>query len=211
MTKSRVFGVLVLFVAPWLPAQENIRSMVESFIQGDTEIYTTANHPKASGLDIQLRYPSHLTPQEGVRPHIVQSFVGPLDTAQLMAVISIKPLPKELMEFSDAEIGTWLLDPETVTEQLPGESDLIYATSTEYDGEPGLLFSYVSVQSRAGVDIVRLAYSHRILFMRNLIDLTISYSVPMVGDPQPLEQAESDSLLTLSLLMGNSIVLMDKY
>ena len=203
------FTILCL---PILSAQGPIRQTVEDFGAGQFRTFSTAGHPKANGLDIVLRYPSSWNTQEGVRPNIVQNFVAPRGSNDtLMAVLSVSPVPAELRGFSDYEIGEWLLDPANLEEMLPAGANVISAVRTSYDGEPGLLFSYIMLQSRAGVELVTVLHSQWFVYRRNTVDFTVSYAIPMVGSPRPLEQSEADALAILAMLLGNTIVLMDKY
>lgn len=80
----------------------------EEFTKGYNCIFRTKGHPKAKGVDFQIRYPISWRPNEGERPNIIQKFTSKNGRGLEMFLIMVKDIPlppgyiltqKDLYEF----------------------------------------------------------------------------------------------------------------
>lgn len=63
------------------------------FTKGYTRIFRTKGHPKAKGVDFQIRYPISWRPKEGERPNIIQKFTSENGRGLEMFLIMVKDIP----------------------------------------------------------------------------------------------------------------------
>lgn len=63
----------------------------------DSRVFRTQGHPKAKGVDFQVRYPASWRPAEGERPNIIQKFVSENGRGleSIMLVVKDIPLPED--------------------------------------------------------------------------------------------------------------------
>jgi hypothetical protein len=213
MIKSLPLLIFIIFISSsQLFAQSTIEADLKSFVGGKKARFSTADHPKARGLDIQVDIPNNWKKKEGERPHIIQKFSSAGgDGIAKVATLSITPIPSQMKGFTDKEIADTLFDPKLAAETLPENSKLVTASPTKYDGEPGILLYYVTQMSSVGANFASLVVSHRFLHKRATVDFTIAYSVLITSAQRSLTQQEGEAFLGLAIQMGNSIILAQKY
>ena len=213
MLKIKLFLILIIITSSTeLCAQSSIQDDLKNFISGEKLKFTTADHSKSRGLNIQIDIPKNWKMKEGERPHIVQKFssAGAKGIVKV-ATIHISSLPSELKGFSDKEITEVFFDPDFSEEILPEKSKLIIAKPTEYDGEPGIFVYYLTQTSRAGLDFSGIVVSHRFFYQKAMVDISITYSVLISPTQEKISQQQCETFLKLAIQIGNSIVLPDKY
>jgi hypothetical protein len=112
--ESRAKGKLESPVLETLLTYQFIDRPEDEVVRGYSRVYRTKGHPKAKGVDFQIRYPASWRPAEGERPNIIQKFVSENGRGLESILLAVKdiPLPEgykptktELDEFfSDREL-----------------------------------------------------------------------------------------------------------
>lgn len=182
---------------------------VEEVARGYSKVFRTKGHPKAKGVDFQIRYPSSWRPAEGERPNIIQKFVSENGRGLEMILLMVKdvPLPsgykvtkKELDEFfSDKELRG----------MVPTGARVISAKPIILDGQKGGMVIFDQTVQR--LDIT--------LKIRNLYFVTVRgnkiiFVQCMVSTPPGKEtemQQRFNRIEPLSKWVGNSFVMQEQY
>lgn len=161
---------------------------------------------------MQLKYPKNWIEKEGERPHIVKKFsMAGNDKTVVIAVLNITQIPDIMSIFDDDEIVEILFSDENIKSFVPQNSEILLSKPTNYDGEPGYIIYLMSVNSQAGMDILSLMCFHLIYYKKATIAFVISYSIIPSISQKEISKEDIDAFIGLSLLMGNSIILIDKY
>jgi len=82
---SPILETLLTYQFQYRPAEE--------FTKGYNRIFRTKGHPKAKGIDFQIRYPISWQPKEGERPNIIQKFTSENGRGLEMFLIMVKDIP----------------------------------------------------------------------------------------------------------------------
>jgi hypothetical protein len=127
--ESPVLETLLTYQFSERPADEVTR--------GYSRIFRTKGHPKAKGVDFQIRYPASWRPAEGERPNIIQKFVSENGRGHESILLIVKDIPvpsgykptkKELEEFfTDEELRG----------MIPTGARVISAKPIVLDGQKG--------------------------------------------------------------------------
>jgi len=197
---------IVLFPYLGLPQNED----TNAFLNGQKLKYHTNGHPKAKGLKISIEYPSHWNCQEGERSNIVQKFIGTtFDGFNPTCLILIKDLPEDTKLFSEQELADTMFSSEGLKAMIPPGALFLKGEQTKYDGQPGAWILYSMLGTRAGFKVDVHVLQHALLYSGKLILLQCSIG-GLPGNQRTTEELFSQ-YLTLFQLMGNSIVIHDKW
>jgi len=175
--------------------------------------YSTQGHPKAKGLTVTLQYPTGWQRAEGERPNVVQKFSEQRsDGLSRMALLLIKYLPKEIADIPEADLYGELSSMDDLAQELrdmfPPGARILSAVVTKYDGAPGLLCVYVMQGERAGFQLEMHVVQHTVFHGGKILLLECSAGGLAGSTAITSLFQESRDLFTL---MGNSIVLQDKW
>lgn len=182
-------------------------SSLQAFLNGQKTKYSTEGHPKAKGLNISIEYPSHWKKSEGERPNIVQKFTSDASDGLLrMCTIGIKDQPSSMKLFSEA-----MFTQETLKEMVAFDkgATFIKGEQTKYDGQPGAWVVYMTRSERAGLRAEIYVLQHMFLYSGKLI--VLDCSVGGLAGSTPAVEQEFTRYLPLFQLIGNSIVIQDKW
>ncbi|MDD5327841.1 MAG: hypothetical protein PHY02_08520 [Phycisphaerae bacterium] len=182
----------------------------QEFLSGQKTKYSTKGHPKANGLNISIEYPSNWKSSEGERPHIIQKFTSDAsDGLVRMCIIAIKEQPSFMKLFSSDDISQAMFAQETLNELVPEGAIFIKGEPTKYEGQPGAWLIYISQAERAGLRAEMYILQQMFMYSGKLIVLECSVG-GLVDSAATVEQ-EFTRYLPLFQLIGNSIVLHDKW
>ena len=185
-------------------------SELQAFLGGQKTKYFTEGHPKAKDINISIEYPSHWQRSEGERPNIVQVFTAGASGGFVPScIILIKEQPSFLKLFSSEDISEVMFTKETLKEMIPQGATFIKGEQTKYDGQPGAWMVYVTQSERAGIKMEMYNLQHMFLYSGKLITLGCSVG-GLAGSGATVEQ-EFTRYLPLFQLLGNSIVIHDKW
>jgi hypothetical protein len=175
--------------------------------------YSTSGHPKAKGLVVTVKYPTGWEAAEGERPNIVQKFSEKRsDGLTRMAGLAIHHLPEEMALIPQdelyAELSSMKNPAQELKEMFPPNTRIMSASVTKYDGAPGLLCVYVMQAERAGCRLEMHTVQHMVFHKGKL--LIFECSVGGLADSPGIPSLFQESK-RLFIMMGNSIVLQDKW
>jgi len=185
-------------------------SELQAFLGGQKTKYSTEGHPKAKGINISIEYPTNWQRSEGERPNIVQVFnAGASGGFVPSCLILIKEQPSFLKHFSSEDISEVMFTQETLKEMIPEGAIFIKGEQTKYDGQPGAWMVYVTQSERAGLRAEMYNLQHMFLYSGKMISL--GCSVGGFANASPTVEQEFTRYLPLFHLIGNSIVIHDKW
>lgn len=112
--ESRANGTIESPVLETLLTYQFKERPADEVASGYSRVFRTKGHPKAKGVDFQIRYPASWKPAEGERPNIIQKFVSENGRGLESILLAVKDIPlpagykptkRELDEFfSDKEL-----------------------------------------------------------------------------------------------------------
>jgi uncharacterized membrane protein YhaH (DUF805 family) len=191
-----------------VPQGTLVTSTTKELLSGEWAEYSLKSHPKAEGLNVSLKYPKSWNAREGIRPHIVQKFTGPIEgglSPSCMVIVQSMPTWAGLL--LQGQIAAETLK-ENLKEMIPNGATFLDAGQSKLDGEPCAWVKYSHGSERAGVQ-VRMYCLQYMLFYRGNV-LAIECGVGGVADDPVLRDAFT-SYLPVFQMIGNSIVIHDKW
>jgi len=185
-------------------------SEIQAFLGGQKTKYSTEGHPKAKGLSISIEYPSSWQQSEGERANTVQTFRSDASDGLLrMCLLIVKDLPASMKQFTSKELSDQMFTQESLKETVPEGAIFIKGERTKYDDEPGAWMIFVTRTERAGARMETYCLQHMFIYSGTLVLLQCHIGGPP-GSGATVEN-EFARYLPLSQLLGNSIVIHDKW
>lgn len=200
-------ALIFMHAMPTLHAQPN--PTVE-FAKGEKLTWTSKDHPKAKGIEMQISYPSTWKAAEGTRPNILQKFVGRSETGMDMMSITTRTLPAPFDKELSPEEKNEVLSEEGVTEMLPPDGKLLSHKITKIDGEPCAMVEFLVVSERAGMKIAQKGMFFAIVRPGTLILIQIATGADATKGMDALN-ARYESVKPLYTMIGSSCVFVDKW
>jgi len=171
--------------------------------------YSIKSHPKSESLDISIEYPQSWQREEGIRPHIVQKFTGKVAGGiSVSCMLIIQKLPAWAGVFLKGEIAVEMLS-EGLQEMLPPNAHFIDGSTTKIDGEPGAWVKYYYEAERAGMRFGTYCLQY-VLFYKGRMFMVECFVGGVTEDKELLQDA-FNSYLSVFQMIGNSIVIQDKW
>ena len=165
------------------------------------EYYYSDNHPKAKGLNFQVKSPIGFEQKEAVRPNIVQKW----DNISADELMSFNVLVYKDESFKDYSIDEWkegLRDKDTREDFVGGMG--ANATNMKYfvlDNYPGVVFD--GYQEIERIDLKTRLY----LIQAAVIVESYMFILQIIGN----DKASINANRNLFNLMANSVVFPDQY
>jgi hypothetical protein len=128
----------------------------------------------------------------------------------LMVSILIRRFPDETKTLSQDDLAKEMLAQTNEGKMLPKGTKLISAKLTKYESQPGILMIYSLTAARAGGTVVSTIMTHRLIYKNCFIDCSLTYGY-LLGSKYELTEEQYKEFLELGILIGNSIILLDKY
>lgn len=207
--ESRAKGKIESPVLETLLTYEFIERPVDEVAHGYSRVFRTQGHPKAKGVDFQIRYPASWRPAEGERPNIVQKFVSENGRGleSIMLVVKDIPLP-EGYKPTKRELDEFFSDKE-LRGLAPTGARVISSRSIVLDGQKAGLVIFDQTGQRMETTFT----------IRNLSFVTIRRSkmifVSCLVSPPTGREAQLQERFTriesLFKWVGNSFVLQEQY
>lgn len=182
-----------------------------SFTNGEINKFSTKDNPKAKGINITVSYPKNWKIGEGNHPNIVKKFESSSsDGVTRMFVILIKDIPDEILKIGNEEdIANELFSEERLKNgELYGFSTFIKGGRNKYDDQLGAYIIGASVSEYMGLKVNQYFLSHMFLYKNKMI--LIQCGVAGAGQAKDIEK-EFNNYLPLFMLIGNSVILEDKW
>jgi hypothetical protein len=87
----------------------------QEILSGYLQTFKTKGHPKAGGLELQIKTPISFSSEEGDRPHVIQRFKSNEGNGPALIILLIKPIPEKEGRIDARE------NPEIIDEELARE------------------------------------------------------------------------------------------
>jgi len=192
-----------------VPAGTPIDPVTKELLSGAQVEYNMKSHTKAHGLDISIKYPESWRAKEGIRPHIVQKFIGEsVGDILPSCMLFVRKLPTWASMFLEGDIGEEALA-ESLREMVPPNAIYIDGRQTSIDAEPGAWLKYYYQGERAGIRASTYSLQYVLFYRGKMVAIQCSVGGP-VDDREILEDAFA-SYLPVFQMIGNSIVIHDKW
>ena len=186
-------------------------SELQAFLGGQKTKYSTEGHPKAKGTNISIEYPSNWQRSEEESPNIVQTFTS--DTSNknkfVQCMILIKDQSSFMALLPSKDISDAMFTPENLKGIIPEGATFIKGEQAKYDGQPGAWMTYKIQTERAGLRAEIYTLNHMFLYSGKLV--TLQCGVAGLADSAATVENEFARYLPLFQLIGNSIVIHDKW
>jgi len=185
-----------------------VTSTTQELLSGEWAEYFLKSHPKSHGLNVSLKYPKSWIAEEGIRPHIVQIFKGPM-TAGLSpyCMVFVQEPSVWVAPFLRSNIADETLV-ENLKAMVPDGGTYINGGQTKLDGEPCKWLKYYYDGERAGVHVRIFNLQYAVMYEDKM--LALQCAVAGVADDEVLSDA-FDSYLPVFQMIGNSVVIHDKW
>jgi hypothetical protein len=206
----RLVGV-GLFVSLGMLAQPDVD--LRTFTSGGRNKFSSAGHPKAHRLNLQMSFPKTWAALEGERPHILQKFVSENGRGLEMAVLTVMPIPlPDNKKLSAADMKEALSDGGAL---IPPGARLLSTQHSEIEGLPTLLIDYSAVNDRVGLSIFQRAWCVNFFADNRFVSIVFGVAAQSeAANPENARIAAERRMVAykpLFLMMANSIVLPERY
>jgi hypothetical protein len=182
----------------------------DEFSGNYTKVFRTKDHPKAKGVDFQIRYPASWQKKEGERPNVIQKFTSEngrgLDTFLLM-VMKIPDLPADY-KATDKELDEFFTETE-MKGMIPDNSHYISGKPIEIENHKGGMMIYDQTVQRLDLLLTMRCLQFVILRGNKMIFVQCMVGVTPGGE-STLENRYSQ-LEPLFKMIANSLVIQEQY
>jgi len=186
-----------------------IDSVAQRWLSDHQSEFNLKQHMKGHGLDIALRYPASWRAEEGLRPHIVQKFVGDSVAGPfvscMVGVMSLSAPEAKFLQRSlaKADLSGWL------KEIVPQTASIVDAASTKIDGEPGVWVKFTDAGERAGFHGIAYCLEYAFCYRDRMVSIACSVA-GSVAERRIVGDAFT-SYLPVFQKIGNSIIIYEKW
>jgi hypothetical protein len=199
----------LIFLTILLLASSNVNAApdVKAFIDGDRTAFSTLNHKKSKGLNMEFAYPKGWVAKEGEKPNIVQKFVS--ESGMEMVAITVKTLPTPAgTKVTEEEMKEFFTE-DALREMVPDGAKVFMAKPTKVEGLPAGMIEYSVKAERLGVVVETHAINFMFIYGSNLV--SVSFSVMGMPDSKIKVEDRVKELRPIFLAMANRILLPDKW
>lgn len=169
--------------------------------------YESKGNPKALGMNVMLIVPRSWSPEDGDRPHVVQKFESPDETASVMLII--RDANSELTADSDEELLRYLSSQEYLESESPGATWLASGTTT-LAGKPASYCDFIMERDTMMGGLSLRARLFYLLFRGDLIILACDVAFSGEGATSRAKQEFARYEASFNLIAGGVDVL-NKY
>ena len=203
--ESRARGEMPFPILETLLTYQFIDWPMEKFTLGYNRVFRTKNHPKAKGVDFQIRYPISWLPEEGERPNIIQKFTSEngrgLEGFSLM-VMDI-PIPLTEQELDDFFVESELKG------IIPEGGKFISAKPIVLDKHKGAMIVYEYTAQQLDITITTRNLWFIIIYERKIIQIFCSISA-LAGEESELQE-RFNRFEPLFKMIANSFIIQEQY
>ena len=148
----------------------------KAFIDGDKKTFTTLNHKKSNGLNIEFSYPTNWIAHEGEIPNVVQQFRS--ETGLEMAVISVTPFPlPEDTKFSEEDFKNFYSE-ENIKGMVLEGSKVFVAKQIKLEGMHAGLLEYSTTEERLGITVDARCIRYMVLYKMQFVTFDLFVTSP---------------------------------
>lgn len=200
-TESPEIPTLLIFKTEF---QENpIIEMSKGFIKK----YRTENHPKAKGIDFQIKYPMSWQSEEGERPNIIQKFISKRDGTIIMLLV--KDIPTFNGRKINAKEKDLVFTEAYIKEFVPNGAIFVDFKPITLDSQKGAMLIYDQIAERLDLKLKTRSVNFITIYNNKMIFITGFLAIP--NDSKDQLNQKYKKLEPLFKLIANSFVLQNQY
>jgi hypothetical protein len=178
---------------------------LKAFTQGQKSKYDSLGHPKAKGIRVTVEYPSSWQAEEGQRPNVVQKFIGKDDSGNsVQAMLLIMDVP-----FLGRLTKDEMLKEESLRNLVKEMGGTFQKSgTTKIESEPAAWVIFTQDIERVGMTVRTKNLMYLLMYKGKWIQLGCAIG-GLLNDPTT--EARFNEYLPVFQLIGNSVILPDKW
>ena len=200
--KQRAKGRIESPVLETLLSYEYIYSPSKEFSDGYKESFSTENHVKSQGVNMNLKLPISWDRKEGDRPHIVQKFFSENGKGNEGVILQIQ----DIEEFNEYDINSFY-SVNYLRQMVPANGEFIAAKKIVIDSLPAGQVIFKLKQEQLDFTLSSEFIIYVMVIEKKLVYL---YCSVYEENTDALDE-HFNSFLPLFNMMANSIVIMNQY
>jgi hypothetical protein len=192
-----------------LLAYQFMGSSAAEFSRGYTRVFRTKDHPKAKGVDFQIRHPVSWRAAEGDRPNVIQKFVSENGRGLEMVMLMVKDLPLPPgRRITERELDGFFVERE-LRQMLPAGARFITGKPITLDGHRGGVLVFDQTVQR--LDVALTIRSLHFMSIRGGKMITVQCMVSTPPGQDATLQERFSRVEPLFRLVGDSFILQEQY
>ena len=179
------------------------------FMRGFTRTYSTANHPKAKGLNLEIKVPMSWMAREGNRPNVVQFFKAEYGRSDVAALIMVQQFtPPKGVRVTQRDIDE-LFSARNLKDFVPDGAKILESKPITLEGSNGGMWVLEERGERLDFSMTMRTLQYAILYNNRLIFL--KFAAGGTEDTRAEWVATFERSRPLFQMVANSLVIVDKY
>ncbi len=207
--ESRARGEMPSPILETLLTYQFIDWPMEEFALGYNRVFRTKNHPKAKGVDFQIRYPISWLPEEGERPNTIQTFTSENGRGLEMFLLMVKDIPLPLdYTLTEQDLDDFFVESE-LKKMVPEGAKYVSAKTIVLDNHKGAMIIYDHIGQRLDITITSRTL-HFITILGGKIIWVSCYVSALPGEESELQE-RFNRFEPLFKMIGNTFIIQEQY
>ena len=207
--ESRARGEMPSPILETLLTYQFIDWPMEEFMRGYNRVFRTKNHPKAKGVDFQIRYPISWLPEEGERPNTIQTFTSENGRGLEMFLLMVKDIPLPLgYTLTEQDLDNFFVESE-LKKMVPEGAKHISAKTIVLDNHKGAMIIYDHIGQRLDIAIASRTL-HFITILGGKMIWVSCYVSALPGEESGLQE-RFNRFEPLFKMIGNTFIIQEQY
>jgi len=206
---SRARGEIPSPILETLLTYQFIDWPTEEFTLGYNRVFRTKNHPKAKGVDFQIRYPISWLPEEGERPNTIQTFTSENGRGLEMFLLMVKDIPLPLgYTLTEQGLDDFFVESE-LKKMVPEGAKHVSAKTIVLDNHKGAMIIYDHIGQRLDIAITSRTL-HFITILGGKMIWVSCYVSALPGEESGLQE-RFNRFEPLFKMIGNTFIIQEQY
>lgn len=181
----------------------------KEFMLGYNRVFRTKNHPKAKGVDFQIRYPISWLPEEGERPNTIQTFTSENGRGLEMFLLMVKDIPLPLgYTLTEQDLDDFFVESE-LKKMVPEGAKHVSAKTIVLDNHKGAMIIYDHIGQRLDIAITSRTL-HFITILGGKMIWVSCYVSVLPGEESELQE-RFNRFEPLFKMIANSFIIQEQY
>ena len=207
--ESRARGEMPSPILETLLTYQFIDWPMEEFTLGYNRVFRTKNHPKAKGVDFQIRYPISWRPEEGERPNTIQTFTSENGRGLEMFLLMVKDIPLPLgYTPTKQDLDDFFIESE-LKEMVPEGARYVSAKPIVLDNHKGAMIIFDYTLQRLDMTLTTRCLQFITIYERKMIWINCFIST-LPGEEGELQE-RFNRFEPLFKMIGNTFIIQEQY